>query len=352
MTTDLIEAQCLAGARFAGDGQSAADFGDAPAEAASAREDLALFDVSDRNQIELTGADRAKFLHNFCTNNVLALKAGQGCEAFITNVKGRVLGHVFILSGDKSLWLETVADAEDTLLSHLDRYIITENVQLHGRSADYGELFVSGPNSAARLDHLGLSADSLRSCEHRTANYAGVALSLRRVDLLGQPGFLLSCPRPNLGDLWSRLVDAGIRPAGSSAFDALRIEAGTPLYGIDITDENLAQEVGRTKQAISFTKGCYLGQEPIARIDALGHVNRQLRSLRLEPGALPERGAVVVSMTDEKELGSVTSSARLSDERPAVALAYLRSAATAAGTKVAVRTGDQLIPAIVLPSQT
>ena len=343
----FIEVQRAAGARFLDEGTLAVDFGDARGEYTSARDDCTVFDASSRAQLELTGADRAKFLHNFCTNNILLLKPGQGCEAFCTNVKGRVVGHVFVFCDTDSLWLETVPNAQETLRAHLERYIITEDVQLHDRGAQYGELLVSGPRSAERLNQLGLNTGALGLLEHKKIEHAGESISIRRVDFLAQPGFLLSCARENLAPLWRQLVGGGIRPAGSTALEVLRIEAGMPLYGIDITDENLAQEVGRTRQAISFTKGCYLGQEPIARIDALGHVNRELRGLRLQAGRLPERGATVLSEDGAKEVGTITSAARLSDDQPGVALAYLRSGSNAPGTTVSVRFTDESVQAVV-----
>jgi folate-binding protein YgfZ len=328
--------------------QNASHFGDPRAEYAAARDDCAMFDVSQRSQIEVTGADRVKFLHNFCTNDIKVLMPGQGCEAFCTNVKGRVVGHIFAFCDDASLWVETVEDAAATLLPHLDRYIITEDVQLHDRTALYGELFVSGPRAAERLAGAGIDVAALQIFEHFMAHLDGVPVVVRRVDWLLQPGYLLSVAREKLSIIWERLVSNSIRPAGSTAFDVLRIEAGFPQYGVDVGDDNLAQEVNRTPQAISFTKGCYLGQEPIARIDAMGHVNRALRTVRLEPGVLPKRGAVVVSPEDGKEIGAVTSSARLADDEQAVALAYLRSHFLAAGTKVAVRDGVTTAAATVV----
>ncbi len=118
-----------------------------------------------------------------------------------------------------------------------------------------------------------------------------VRISRRDVDRL--PGYVVCGPHSVLGETWERIKDAGAQPAGAAVWSALRIEAGLPIWGIDLTDENLAQEAGRTASAISFTKGCYLGQEPIARLDAMGHVNRELRSLRITGEAIPSPGARV-----------------------------------------------------------
>lgn len=321
------------------------DYGDPAAEYSAAVDGAAVLDVSDRTLVELTGRDRAKFLHNFCTNDIKRLSPGQGCEAFLVNVKGRVLFHGFVFAGPESLWIETVPGAAAALVPHLDRYLITEDVQLHDRTPEWGELLVSGRQAAGRLATLLPGADALPPYGQTAAEWNGLMIWVRRVDLLGAPGFLLATRRERMADLWQALVEAGCRPAGTAAFHARRIEAGMPLYGVDITDDQLAQEVGRTAQAISFTKGCYLGQEPIARIDALGHVNRELRGLRLEQGPPPAAGAAVLA--DGKEIGTITSSAPIPGDDTAVALAYLRRPFTNPGTAVTVRGDSETVPAVV-----
>jgi hypothetical protein len=301
-------------------------FGDPAAEFDAGHRSAALFDVGDRSLIEIRGADRAAFLHSFCTNDIKRIAAGESCEAFVTNVKGRVLGHVSVFVEPDAIWLESVAGADETLIAHLDRYLITEDVQLHSRTAEFGKFFLTGPRADA------VRSDRLQPVEDDNVR-------VRRVDWFNQPGFLLAFPRDVSGALWTRLSESDdCRPAGTRAFHALRIEAGFPLYGRDITDDNLAQEVGRNDRAISFTKGCYLGQEPIARIDAMGHVNRELRRLRLEHGPPPADGATILA-DDHQEIGRVTSSVQLTEETPPLALGYVRSRWTKAGTTVLVDCG-------------
>ena len=320
-------------------------FGDPAGEYRAARSGAVVFDLSDRTQIEITGRDRAKFLHNFCTNNIKSLQPGQGCEAFVTNVKGRVLGHIFVFAGDESLWIESVAGAAEPLIAHLDKYRIGEDVEFHDRTPESGELLLAGPTSAGLLDKLGVPAASLGLYAHAAAKLGGIPVSSRRVDWLGVPGFLISASRARMADLWRALCEAAVHPAGSEAFHALRIVGGFPLYGVDISEDNLAQEVARTKRAISFTKGCYLGQEPIARIDALGHVNRELRGLRLESGPRPAAGAAVSA--DGQVVGAVTSSAVSPVDGGPLALAYLKAKHAVAGTLVAVDCEGQQVPASV-----
>jgi folate-binding protein YgfZ len=342
---NLVRVQTEAGAVFDDNQRNARHFGDPRNEYQSARTGSALFDVSDRIELTATGDDRAVFLNNFCTNNVKALLSGQGCEAFVTNVQGKVVGHVFVFAAENETWIDLTARTAETLLAHLERYIITEDVELHAPTGDSGKLFLSGPEANSVLKDVGITAGGLSAYDHLLVERKNEKISVRRADFVGSTGFLLAATWDCLADLWSALTQAGARPAGAETFDYLRIEAGMPLYGVDVSQENLAQEVSRTAQAISFTKGCYLGQEPIARIDALGHVNRMLRGLRLE-GAAPPRESAVMDKVGGEPIGSVTSSAEIPGE-PTVALAYLRSKFTQPGGEVFVQSGASTVAASV-----
>lgn len=301
---------------------------------------MTVYDLSDRTQIELTGADRAKFLHGFCTNDIKGLHPGQGCEAFLTNIKGRVLGHIFVFAGAQSLWIDTTSGQEGAIIPHLDRYLIREDVQLIDRSEERGELFVTGRHAAQLLmveDELGLYG-----CVSREA--FGNPLDIRRVDLLNEPGFLLSIPRSAIEATRSSLLAVGCRAGSADEFETRRIEAGFPYYGRDITEENIAQEVARTKQAISFTKGCYLGQEPIARLDAMGHTNKELRRVVFEPGASLVAGAPILAAETDDEAGVITSVAPIVNANGETSvIGYLKTRFGAAGSKVRVLDTQGLV---------
>lgn len=324
---------------------AAVHFGDPVAEYTAAGNAAVLFDLADRTQLEITGGDRAAFLHNFCTNDINKLQPGQGCEAFITNVKGRVLGHVFVFAGPDSLWLDTVPGQEETLRAHLERYVITEDVTLTVQTSDWPCLFISGPAAQERLQSCGIPAGELSLGDHRLVEES---FGVGRVDWLGQPGFELGLHKSQVAAIWQRLVDGGIRPAGAAAFHTRRIAAAFPWYGSDVSEENLPQESGRSAQAVSFTKGCYLGQEPIARLDAMGHVNKELCVLRIDAGPLPAAGSAIRVAGDDADIGKVTSAARCAADAPAVALGYLRSAHTKPGTEVVVDAAGNQLPACVI----
>lgn len=303
-------------------------------------EDTFFFDVL-RTQIEVTGRDRVKFLHSFCTNDIKRLQPGQGCEAFVTNVNGKVLGHIFVFAERDSLWLESVEGSAATLLPHFDKYLITEDVRFADRSAEFAALLLAGSSSTELLERMGRSVNSLPRYGHLSHGSEALPLrSVRRVDWLDSPTWLLLVPVAQRDAVQQTLTEAGVRQADVAEVHALRVAAGFPIYGIDITEDNLAQEVGRTELAISFTKGCYLGQEPIARIDAMGHVNRQLCRLELSSGPLPDPGTPILDKPtpDGKPIGTITSSAWMNvvaADKP-LALAYLRSGFAKVGSQVIV----------------
>ena len=306
---------------------------------------LIVFDLSDRTQIELSGADRAKFLHGFCTNDIKSLQPGFGCEALLTNIKGRVLGHLFVFATTDSLWLDTVPGQEAAIIQHLDRYVIREDVQLVGHSQTHGELFVTGLHATQLL----MLDEGMPPYGSVIREAFGVAFQIRRADILGQPGFLMSLPRDAVESTRRSLIAIGCIAGTSDQFESRRIAAGFPYYGDDITDENLAQEVARTKQCISFTKGCYLGQEPIARLDAMGHTNRELRRIRFPKGVSVVRGATLLAAESDDEAGLVTSVAPQPDaDGETAALGYLKTKFGRPDTQVRIAHAQTQSPGVVL----
>lgn len=310
---------------------------------ADGEDPLAVFDLHDRVQIELRGSDRLAFLNNFCTNNVLSLQPGTGCEAFLTNVKGRILGHVIVSADEDAVWLDSVPGSSEVITAHLDRYLITEDVQILDRTSEMGPLCMAGTGSFEWLSrHAPL--EELPVWGQTATAIGGVSLIVRRVGFVCQPAFQLVVRHAEREQLLAMLNDEKIRSGNAQEFDALRIAAGFPHYGRDLSEENLAQEAARNEQAISFTKGCYLGQEPIARLDALGHTNRELRRLTLSSGPVPAAGVVVTS-AEGVEAGRITSAAVHPAKAAPVALAMLKTAYTKPGTTLLV-TSPNDAPAI------
>jgi folate-binding protein YgfZ len=317
------------------------NFGNAGAEYDALQHAAAVVPLLDRTQIELTGPDRAAFLHNLCTNDVKRLQPGQGCEAFFTNVQGRVIGHGYVFQGAESLIFETAPGQAATLLPHLDRYLITEKVELRDRSEAYGELLVAGQAAETPLGKLTGSSAPMERLSHVEVRIGQAAAALRRVDLTGGNAFLLSAQREAIPGLWEALCAAGCVPCGLEAFEMARIENGTPIFGQDISDKNFPQELARNKQAISFIKGCYLGQETVARIDALGHVNQTLCGLKFTGSAVPQPGTELTA--NAKVVGHITSAAFSPGLASTLALGYVRRTHNAPGTTLESSVGQATV---------
>ncbi len=297
----------------------------------------ALIRLPTRTHIELCGADRQLFLHNLCTNDVKRLQPGTGCEAFITNVQGKTLGHVLVFAGATSLALETVADQGEPLIAHLDRYLITEDVQIADRSAEWSQLAVAGGTAAEVLKQCGLDVPST-PLHHRDGLLSGIPVSVRNVDMISAPCFFVQTKREALEELVESFREQGGTECGPDVLETARIEHGWPRFGVDISERNLPQEINRNERAISFTKGCYLGQETVARIDALGHVNRLLVGLRFDGQEVPATG---MKLSDgEREVGEVTSATRSPRLAVPLALAFIRHEYADVGTQLQSAVGQ------------
>jgi folate-binding protein YgfZ len=330
-----------------------AHFGDTAAEYRQAREGVALFDVSHRGKVELTGPEAAPFLHNLCSNDIRNLAASRTCEAFFTTAKARVvvpvlIDHLRFPDGRGVFWLETAPGLADRLVKHLDHYLISEQVEILDRTADFAELHLAGPRAGEVLTVLGGDLAELAEGQVVPRQFGTGAGHVRRSDPLGVPGYDLIVPPGDAAALWQSLIGAGARPAGLDAYEILRVEAGTPMFGKDMDENRFVVEVGRAARAICYTKGCYLGQEPIVMARDRGQVNRMLLGLKVQgEGAVPHGARV---LRDGGEVGQVTSSV-VSPRLGTIALAYLRRGNQEPGTAVVVETaaGDRAAEVGSLP---
>ncbi len=304
-----------------------------------ARTGAALFDVSDRGKVELTGLDAPSFLHNLSTNDVLNLPLGAGCEAFFTTAKAKVIAHALIYhvrvaGGKDALWLDVAPGQAQRLIQHLDHFLIAERVEMADRTADFAQFHLAGPKAHAVLEKaLGESMPDLEPLQHmeRTVGI-NATCHIRRNDPLGVPGYDLVCLRERADEVQQVMIAGGAALGGPDTYEVLRVEAGTPVYGSDIDENRFAVEVGRT-DAICYTKGCYLGQEPIVMArDRAGHVNRAFRGLRLSGPAIA--GSKLLA-ADGKEVGVVTS-AVVSPRLGPIGLGYVRRGHEEPGTELTV----------------
>jgi folate-binding protein YgfZ len=334
-------------------GRVPAHHGDPHAEYAAARDRAAVFDQSHRGKVEAVGKETLFFLHNLSTNDIKNLAVGHGCEAFLANAKARALAHVYVFrlppETPGRLWLDAGPGLGAKVFKHLDRHLISEQVELADRTHEFAQAHLCGPEARAVLERaLGSPVGDLGELQHEERPLGPAAtVQVRRHDLLELPGYDLLWPAEGASAFWEALVRAGALRAGREAFEVLRVEAGLPLYGIEMDEDRFVVEVGRTAKAISYTKGCYLGQEPIVMARDRGHVNRALLGLTFpEDGPVP-RGAKVFQGT--QEVGQVTSSVVSPRLGKAVALAYLRRGHQTPGTALDVEVEGARRPALVTP---
>lgn len=312
---------------------------------------VGLIDRSDRVRLEVTGPDRAKFLHNLTTNDVKRLAVGAGCEAFVTSPQGKTLGYVTLLASEDRILLRTDPCGLEHARPHLRKYGVFDDVALVDVSGATFELHVAGPRAAELLTRCGAVLPN-RELSHAAVSPAERPVRVVREDPTGWPGFSL------IGDRTDRdaVVDAlrtegesmGLAELDADTFEALRIEAGTPVFGRDVKAENLPQEINRDARAIHFVKGCYLGQETVARIDALGHVNKVLKGLRCTGPAIPAAGTPL--QAGEKVVGTITSAAYSPGWGGPIALAIVRTTHAQNGTEV--QAGDQRAVVVDLPMRS
>jgi folate-binding protein YgfZ len=283
---------------------------------------VGISELAGRTVICVAGSDSANILQSFSTNDIKKLAVGSGCEAFITTAQGKTLSHVLVFRDPDQIVLDTTPGQAAAIISHFDRYIITEDVQFTDRTAEQCDLLVAGPKAVELIGRATGSEPPTNSLGHAQSLLAGRAVTIRRVEFAGPDSFFIQVAAVDSADVLAALCVAGATHCDTAAVDSARLEAGVPLFGLDITPDNLPQEVGRDAKAISFTKGCYLGQETVARIDAIGHVNRLLVGLRFSGNSLPASGMAL--LVGEQPAGHVTSAAWSPRLAGVLALGYVR----------------------------
>jgi folate-binding protein YgfZ len=253
---------------------------------------MPLFTTPELSFIEIVGADAVRVANNLCTAPLLQLTAHSGCEAFFTDVRGKTLGHFCVYATDTGLRLIGAANQAAVIASHFDRYTIREDAAVSDRSETMAALLIDQSTLAQcepAVDFGQATVPNFFSWrtvagqeEHEIMAYQVPWLGMNEIEggLGGRPAVLLAGTAAAI-QRWlqrfqSSMPKENTEIADVSQFHQMRVRAGFPWYGIDLDDKNLPQEVDRDAMAISFTKGCYLGQETVARLDALGQVQKKL----------------------------------------------------------------------------
>ncbi len=303
---------------------------------ATLTEGCGLLDRSQRGKLALSGAGAKEFLQGQVTNDVNALTPGHGLYAAFLTQKGKMQGDLRVLDSGDELLLDTERVALQALFNMIRNFSLGHDVQLHKRTLECALLSLIGPRSDALLTGFG-ALPGASEHEHVAVTIAGAEVRAIRTDL----GIDLLLDSERLADVRGALLEAGAPEVGEQAAECLRIEHGRPRYGVDLDDSVIPQEAGLNARAVSFTKGCYVGQETVARLFYKGKPNRELRGLRSDTQLAP--GTTL--RYAEREVGTVTSSSVCPRLGP-IALALVRREAPV-GSLVAA--GDAQATVVELP---
>ena len=318
---------------------------DPAVEHAAVRGAVGIVDRSDHGVLEVTGRDRATFLHAMLSNDVTSLAPGQGCMATLLDVHGKVQVLLRVLVLDDRILIVTPPEFAERTQAALDTYLFSEKAYFRDASGEHALFVLAGPEAPGLAQRVGGAVPAERAWSHVTGavNEAAVRL-VRGSGETGEAEIWVIAPAADGDAVWEAFRAAGATPVGRAAAESLRIEAGTPAFPDDMGPSVLLPEVPFA-DLVSYTKGCYIGQEVVVRIRDRGHVNRLLRGLVLEADAVPASGAPVLA--GEAEVGKVTSASWSYDHKRPVALALVRRQHAEPGTRLAVRVGETTVSATV-----
>ena len=287
-----------------------------------------------RTRIRVSGEDAQSLLHNMCTNNVNELQPGQGCEAFFCDPRGRTVGFANVLRRDDCLVVETSPGQYDSLVSKLDRYVISEDVTFSNLDDSEGQLLAVGREA---LNQLGLADKCSESLNCVELEIDGAKVRIAQLLIHDGCAAVLQYPLDRQESVIAHLSELGAEELTDKEVELTRISSGYPTYGVDLDQDNFPQEADRDSLAINFHKGCYIGQETVARIDAMGHVNRMLTGVSIS--GEHELTGVKLSLGD-KEVGQVTSHVTNRETDETIGIATIRCEARTAEQQLQSTCGE------------
>jgi len=321
-------------------------YGDWKAEYAALTSSAAVMDLSFRSRLCIVGTDRASWLNGQVTNNIKNLQPGSGCYAALVSAKGKIQSDLNVFVLQEEILLDFEPGLSTTVTQRLEAYIIADDVQIVDASDSYGLLSLQGPRVDEVLPNLGLNVEVAQKnfslCVVKDATLGEICIA--RNPRFGTNGFDLFIPAASLGAVFDKLFAAcrelGGGICGFDPSETARIEAGIPRYGVDMDESNLVPEAGIGDRAISYAKGCYIGQEVIARIRTYGQVTKALRGLILADDLkpLPLKGTRILNNgTDVGYLASTIFSPRFKKN---IAMGYVRKEVNQPGTKLSLALPD------------
>jgi folate-binding protein YgfZ len=317
----------------------------------AAREAVALFDRSPLGKVTVTGPDRQTFLQGMLTNDVKGLAPGRGVPAAFLDAHGKVMALLAVYAAADRVLLELPASLTEKTLQTLDRYLISEKAYFEAVDEAFAILSLQGPGARPLLERLAGGSLDLPPYGHAEVSMGGAPVRVINRPEGPAPGFHCWVPAEHAAAVKSAFESAGAVPAGPDTLDVLRVEAGQPWYPQDVDDSVILPET-RLESLVSYTKGCYIGQETVARVKYRGHVNRALSGLVVDGERVPDTGARLTA--EGKEVGRVTSAVRsIALGRP-IALGYVRREHFEPGRALTVVDdgGEQPVRVVALPFVT
>ena len=328
-------------------------YGDADGEYRAARTGAGLVDLAFRGTLRVAGSERLRWLNGQVTNEVKALQAGDGRRAAVLTAKGHLVADLVVYGLEDSVRIDLQRDRAAAVTEAFERHIIADDVQVEDVSDRCARLMLVGPEAQRVLGNaVGAEIGDLPPWSHREARLGDVPLRIASSRWLARPGVDVIAPIDAAGPVWEAFLragrDAGLRPVGMRALEWLRVEAGWPWFGVDCDEANLLME-SLTPDHVSLTKGCYVGQEVVTRIEHQGHLNKKLCGLVLDKVAEPARGATI--LLGDRKVGQVTSAVLSPALGRMIALGYLRRECWEPGTRVRIDADPEPLEAAsaVLP---
>jgi folate-binding protein YgfZ len=322
-------------------------YGDPAREYQAILESVAVLDLCYAGKLLVTGRDRVRYLHNMLSNDIKNLRAGSGCYATLLTHQGRMESDLHVYALQESFLLECGPAGKDRLLQTLQKYIVGDVVEVVDRSTDWAMLSLQGPGSRAALEpYAGTSLGELEDLQLKTVPRNGADWHIIRHDRTGCGGFDLWIPAHQADAVWNDLTEElHLPPAGLQALNVLRTEAGIPWYGVDMDERNLPMEFG-LDNAVSYNKGCYRGQEIVARVTQRGHLNRRIAAVALNAPSPPRREAPLTA--GDESAGAVTSAVHSPRLGRPLALALLKIEFVQPGTMLEVTDGAEVYSGTVV----
>ena len=348
METPLAKLEIAEGAKLAEfNGCILPEFvSDFDSEYRAARESVALFDTNWHASIILSGPDRVRYLNAVVTNDVKSLAEGSGTLALLLNPQGHILAELEIYALKDQLLVLTHASVRERTIQTLDKFIIMDDVTLEDATDTLGSLAIEGPKAGAIFSQAtGLAIEGFSEMPLAEVTIDGVPCHLIRHSHFGLPGAEVVAPREKLAIIWQNLHTAVHaqhgRPIGMAALNALRLEAGIPWFPLDFNDTVIPHEAAIETTHISFSKGCYTGQEIVERVRSRGHVNRRRVQLKFSTQDPPARTTRLLA--NGSEVGLVTSAAFSPSTGTAIGMAYVRREHNSPGTTLHFDAGSATI---------